>query len=65
MKNKKLLFKDLKLGMKVIDNDGQGGVITECSDIHNIYIKHLDGGSGFYCLDTKCEDFDGDELFSI
>lgn len=62
LKNKEgkvLSFKELKEGDDVIDEDGDIGFITDCSDIHNIKVEFNDGESiffGIYCLDNNCKD---------
>ena len=56
---KLLSFQELKKSDIVIDEDGDIGFITECSDIHNIKVEFNDGQSifyGIYCLDKECED---------
>jgi len=37
MKVKKLKYKDLYNGIRVIDEDGVHGYILDCSDIHNVH----------------------------
>jgi hypothetical protein len=39
---------------------GVHGHIIDNKDIHNILVEYEDGGSGLYCLDKKCEEFDPD-----
>jgi hypothetical protein len=64
MNNKKeLSIEDIYNGMKVIDGDGITGVITECSDVHNILVDYGDDGRGLYCLDNFCDDYD--PLFKV
>lgn len=58
-----LLISDVYVGLKVIDNDDFTGLVTSCSDIHNVYVDYGDGGSGLYCLDKNCENYD--PLFKV
>lgn len=51
-----LLYADIKIGMKVIDEDGDVGTIKECDDAHNILVEFTNGGTGLYCLVPNCED---------
>ena len=51
-----LLYADLKIGMQVMDEDGDIGIIKECFDAHNILVEFQNGGTGFYCLAPNCED---------
>jgi hypothetical protein len=37
---KPLLYADIQKGMKVIDNEGDIGVITECEDAHNVIVEY-------------------------
>jgi hypothetical protein len=53
-----LTFENIEVGMRVIDQDDHIGTIKECEDIHNILVEYENGGSGFYCLDEKCEEYD-------
>jgi len=34
------------------------GVVKEIKDIHNIIIEYEEGGSGLYCLDPSCDEYD-------
>lgn len=55
---RKLIFKELCAGMNVKDVDGTQGVISDCSDIHNVlvlYGEKQDKGQGFYCLAENCK----------
>ena len=54
---KPLLYADIQKGMKVIDNDGDIGIVTECKDAHNINVKYKNGGAGLHCLQEGCEEF--------
>lgn len=53
----KLIFEQLKNGMKVKDEFGNIGTIKDCEDIHNIRICFPKGGYGLFCLQDGCEDF--------
>lgn len=55
--NKPLLYSDVQKGMKVIDNDGDIGIITQCEDPHNVIIRYDNEGVGIYCLVEGCELF--------
>lgn len=45
-------------GLKVTDEDGVIGEVKQCDDLHNIWVVYDNGGSGFYCLDENCKDYD-------
>lgn len=52
---RKLEFEELKVGMKVWDEDFQAvGKIVDCKDIHNVFVEYENGGSGLYCLKEGC-----------
>ena len=63
---KQLKFNDCKINLPVFDNTLKlKGIITECTDIHNVCIEYYNNsGSGLYCLDENCKDYDND-LFLI
>jgi len=55
--------------MKWIDELGVGdyvydssmdcyGIVRNISDIHNVFVEYEDDGSGLYCLDYNCKEFD-------
>lgn len=48
-----LSFEEIKVGME-IKHDGDIGIIDEIQDIHNIFIKFVNKGSGYVCLDKNC-----------
>ena len=53
----KLKFDDISIGMRVIDDDGEIGKVTEIHNIHDILVEYdNDGGSGLYCLDDECHE---------
>lgn len=56
MDRKKLKFEDLRVGMKVVDEDPEFsiGTVIECEDIHNVLVEYENGGSGLYCLKDDC-----------
>lgn len=66
-KMNKLKFSELKVGMKVQDEDGAFGIIKKCEDIHNIVVNYESGtgGWGFYCLDASCDGVYYDPLYNI
>lgn len=51
-----LLYADIKIGMRVMDEDGDIGTVKECDDAHNILVEFPNGGTGLYCLVPNCED---------
>jgi len=53
---KKIKFEEIKVGMRVFDEEGYSGIVDECNDIHNIFVTAL-GFSGLYCLDIQCKDY--------
>ena len=55
--SKPLLYADIQKGMKVIDNDGDKGIVAECDDAHNIIVNYKNGGRGMHCLVEGCEYF--------
>lgn len=63
---KELLFADIKVGMKVMDEDGDIGTVKECSDIHNIFVvfDNEESSTGFYCLEPGCE-YGNDKLYYV
>lgn len=57
----KLKFSELRVEMKVTDDNQNIGLIKKIKDIHSILVKFETGtgGYGFYCLDPsdkKCYD---------
>jgi hypothetical protein len=54
--NKPLLYNEIYVGMKVIDQDGDTGSISRIDDIYNVFIKYDNDGSGFSCLNGCCSD---------
>jgi len=56
-----MFYNKLKIGTVVYDEFFEVyGKIIDKKDIHNILVEYEDGGSGLYCLDKKCEEFDTD-----
>lgn len=53
---KVLLYVDIEIGMEVMDEHGDIGIVTECDDPHNILVEYGNGGKGLYCLSPNCED---------
>lgn len=44
-------------GRKVIDNDGNIGMIKEYDEnLHNVLVEYDGGGSGFHCLNKGCRE---------
>lgn len=55
-----------KVGDRVMDiTDLSIGEVTDDKDLHNIFVEFTCGGGGLYCLDPKCEDFDGNILILL
>lgn len=59
MKNNKtpLVYSQIYIGMKVIDNYDDAGIVDSCDDIHNVNVLFESGGAGLYCLDETCEEY--------
>jgi len=55
-----MLYNQLEIGDDVYDPDMDAyGIVKEISDIHNVFVEYNDeSGSGLYCLDPTCKDFD-------
>ena len=59
-------YEDVYIGLEVSDEDGDNGIITEIYDSHNIMVVYYNnenndtttGGSGLYCLEKDCKDYD-------
>ena len=65
-KTRKITFEELKVGIQVQDSDSIKGIVSDIKDIHNVYVLYGKGGvsgSGLYCLDKNCNDYD--PLFQI
>ena len=60
MMDRKVHFSDIYIGMVVkdLDEDFGIGVVEKYYDKHNVFVKFKNGGSGLYCLDEDCEDYD-------
>ena len=41
-------------GMRVQDGEGNIGTVKECEDLHNVFVKYDNGGSGLHCLIEGC-----------
>lgn len=68
---KRIEAEDLVDGLLVIDNEGNKGVIRDCSDLHNVHVifegdgmlididgEEIEcGGSSLYCFIEGCEEF--------
>ena len=53
---KKLKYKDLYVGLEVIDTDfNMEGVVTKCEDPHNVIVEHNDAVN-VYCFVENCEE---------
>jgi hypothetical protein len=61
-----LEFSELKVGMKVQDEDGDFGIIIKIKDINNIVVKYETGtkGWGFYCLKPYWDNYN-DILYNV
>lgn len=46
------------IGTRVIDEDGNIGVIEEVRDLHNISVKYENGGYGIHCQIEGCDFYD-------
>ena len=53
---------DIVIGTKVVDTDGDTGVIKNVISIHNVYVEYDNGGSGLYCLDDNCKERHPDDI---
>ena len=54
-----MLYNKLKVGDIVHDPDMEvHGIVREIEDIHNVFVEYNGGGSGLYCMDPACEDYD-------
>ena len=54
-----MFYNKLKIGDYVYDSTFDAyGIIKEHKDIHNIFVEYDNGGSGLYCMDPTCEEFD-------
>ncbi|MCP4355241.1 MAG: hypothetical protein GY793_06340 [Proteobacteria bacterium] len=45
-------------GLKVVDKDKNIGTVKQCFDMHNVWVVYDVGGSGFYCIEKDCKDYD-------
>ena len=54
--SKPLLYDGIFIGQKVVDEDGDFGVITKIENIYNVYVKYDNGGSGISCMYGCCND---------
>jgi len=60
MVKKELTFNDIKVGLKVLDEQGDIGSVTTIENIHNISVDFNEfgiHGFGIYCLDKNCKDY--------
>ena len=61
---KRLKIINIKVGDKIYDSNLKSeGFIINCDDFHNIVVEYFNGGSGLYCLDYKCNDYDDSLIF--
>ena len=58
-------YADIKKGMKVVDNAGDIGIVTECEDAHNVIVQYENDGRGIYCLVEDCELFEFESLLYV
>ena len=55
-----MIYNQLKPGDFVYDSDmDEYGIVKEIEDIHNVFVSYENEGSGLYCLDPSCEEYDG------
>lgn len=57
LEKKELKYSELKIGMKVFDDEWDAGIVTDIEDKHNVTVKYLREGEGYYCLDDKCKEY--------
>jgi len=56
-----MFYNRLKIGARVYDEFFRVyGKVVDKKDVHNVLVEYDDGGSGLYCLDKKCKEFDPD-----
>lgn len=48
----------IEIGSRVVDINGNIGVVLHIHDIHNIEVEYDKGGSGLYCDDIECTHYD-------
>ena len=48
--------------MKVVDDEGTEGIVTDVSSLYNILVKYPNGGHGLYCLMPDCAECTKDKL---
>jgi len=54
-----MFYNQLKIGDSVYDKYFDAyGIVKKLDDIHNVFVEYENGGSGLYCLDPNCEEFD-------
>lgn len=51
-----LCSRDIQIGDKVLDQDNDEGIVKDCSDLHNIHIEYINGGSSLICNLANCID---------
>lgn len=49
---------NVKVGMRVRDDEWNIGIIVNAKDMHNIEVYFKDRTKGLYCLDKKCSEYD-------
>lgn len=55
MTGEEIKFDNLKVGMKVIDDEQDIAKVIDCSDIHNVELQYGSNGKGFVCMEASCE----------
>lgn len=58
MDKKPLLYSEVLIGTKVIDESGDRGTICDIDDAHNVYVDYGNGCGGWYCLDKSCKEYE-------
>ncbi len=51
-----LCTRNIKEGDKVMDEDGDVGIVTDAKDLHNIEVDYENGARGISCMVENCED---------
>ena len=54
----------IKVGDKVINKDGDIGIVVNMENLHDVEVEYLGGGVGLYCIDKECPDYEGLELYN-
>jgi len=55
-----MFYNKLEIGDHVYDKFFDAyGTVKKMDDIHNVFVEYENGGSGLYCLDSNCDEYDG------